>query len=498
MKKNKLKIVGVASEVTPFSKSGGLGQVVRSMFKAIKRLGHDVTIITPLYGRVINKEKHKLKLIYKNIKIRLNSDETEIVNFWRGYLMNGLPVYFVENTKFFSKRKELYLSNRENARFLIFSVASLKLIQLLNLKPDIIHCHDRQAGLVPFYLKTKFRYAKGLEKTKTVFTLHNLIFQMGKNWWEIPVEERDNGRKKIPHISNSEIENINFTKRGILSADILNAVSKQYRNEIISNRSSGQDLNKILKNRKDRLFGIVNGIDYNSYNPAKDDRIAYNYNYRNFQKNKAKNKTELQKMLNLPVRKDVPVICMVTRISEQKGFDLIFDTIPGLMTLDIQIALMGGADEYYYKKIKKLMKKYPTKIGAHLKFSQRQGPKLFAGANMTLVPSRVEPCGIIQLEAMRYGTIPIVRHTGGLVDTVKDYNIKTKKGTGFVFKNYKSYELLIAVTRAVELYKNKKKWNELVRKVMLKTNSWELPAKEYVKLYEKALKLKNGNGKNTK
>jgi len=218
----KLKIVSISSEIAPFSKTGGLGDVARSLPKAIKRLGHDVICVTPLYGQIIDKKEHNLKLVYKDIKVYLNSQDAVRVNYWKGYSMKDLPVYFIENKKFFSKRKTLYGSTHENARFLIFNVAALKLISLLKYEADIVHCHDWQTGLIPFYLRTDFRYSHTLRNAKTVFTIHNLIFQMGRNWWEIPPGKKDYGKKRIPHITDPDIENINFAKRAILSVDVIN------------------------------------------------------------------------------------------------------------------------------------------------------------------------------------------------------------------------------------------------------------------------------------
>jgi len=489
----KLKIVTIASEVAPFSKTGGLGDVTRSLPKALRRLGHETIVITPLYGQVISKKDYELKLVYENIKVYLNSKEAIRINYWKGHLMKGLPVYFIENKKYFSKRKTLYGSAHENSRFLIFDVAALKLISLLKFKADIVHCHDWQTGLIPFYLKTQFRYSKTLHKAKTLFTIHNLVFQFGHNWWEIPLKKKDYGRKRIPHLSDPNIETINFAKRAILSADAVNTVSEQYREEIMT-KKFGQDLDRILKNRENRLFGIVNGIDYNAFNPAKDPGICKNYDYKKIHRKKL-NKLYLQKMFKLPENFNVPVICMVCRITEQKGFDLIFDMINALMSLDIQLIIMGGGDKNYEKKIRSIIKEYPQKVNAHLKFNTKDATKVYAGSDMYLMPSRFEPCGITQLIAMRYGTIPIVRHIGGLIDTVTDFNPATKRGNGFVFNKYKAEELLIAVTRAVETFKNKYMWRGLVVKVMQESNSWEIPAKKYVTLYRKMIKMNNGSEK---
>jgi len=287
----KLKIVQIASEVAPFSKTGGLGDVARSLPKALTRLGHEVILISPLYGRSIDKKEYKLELVFENIEIRLNSQEKVKVNYWRGHLMKDLPIYFIENKKFFSKHKKIYGSTKENARFLVFNVAALKLLSLLKFEADIIHCHDWQTGLIPYYLKTDFRYSKTLKKAKTVFTIHNLIFQLGHNWWEIPPARKDYGRGKIPHLSDPRLEDINFAKRALLSADVINTVSEKYREEIMT-KKFGQDLHRILKNRENRLFGIINGIDYHTYNPERDKDL-----YRRYSLDKLSAKSDNKKFL---------------------------------------------------------------------------------------------------------------------------------------------------------------------------------------------------------
>jgi starch synthase len=484
-----LKIVSIASEVAPFSKTGGLADVARSLPKALKRLGHNVMVITPLYEQIIDKKLYSLKLIYSDVEIYLNSEESVRVNYWRGYLMKDVPVYFVEHKKYFSQRKTIYGSAHENVRFFIFDVAALKLISLLKYEADIVHCHDWQTGLIPFFLKTDFRYSRTLHKAKTVYTIHNLVFQFGRNWWEVPADKKDYGRKRLPHLADRNIENINFAKRAILSADVINTVSEQYREEILT-KNIGQDLHRILRNRKDVLFGIVNGIDYHSYNPQKDPGLFKNFS-NSVVEYKTKNKLGLQKMFDLRQDKKIPVIGMVTRITEQKGFELLFDSIDAMVNLNMQLIIMGGGSADYLKKIKYFIKKYPDKINAHLKFNVKDATKVYSGSDMFLMPSHFEPCGITQLIAMRYGTIPIVRHIGGLVDTVNDFNPRTKGGNGFVFKRYNSADLLIAVTRAIELYKQDNLWYDLVEKIMKESNSWKIPAKKYVDLYKMALRIKN-------
>lgn len=489
MPKN-LKIVSISSEIHPFSKSGGLADVARSLPKALARLGHEVISITPFYGKIIDKEKYKLKKIYSNVEIYLNSTDKLKVNYWKGFAMHGLPVYFVECKKYFSQRKSLYGSSRENARFLVFNVAALKLISLLKFEADIVQCHDWQTGLIPFYLKTDFRYSKTLRNAKTIFTIHNLIFQFGKNWWEVDPANKDFGRKRLPHLDDTRLDFINFAKRAILSADAISTVSENYRDEIMT-RKFGQDLHRILKNRKERLFGIVNGISYETCNPANDDSLEKKYSFEKMVEAKAKNKEYIQKKFGLPVDSNVPIICTTSRITFQKGFDLITQIINKLSRLDVQMIMIGSGDKTFIKPLKKAARKFPRKLIVIPSHSQNQKYEtlVFAGSDYFLLPSHYEPCGINQLKAMRYGCVPIVRKVGGLYDTVTDYNPSTSKGTGFSFARYDKYVLYGTIVRALEAYRYPGVWQDIAKRCMLESNSWEIPAKKYVKLYRKVIRM---------
>lgn len=486
-----LRIAHIASEVDPFSKTGGLADVARSLPKAIKRLGHEVIVITPLHGKVIDKKGHGLKIIFDNVKIDLGEGESVQVNFWKGYLMEDLPVYFIENTRYFSRYKKLYGSSHENVRFMIFDLAALKLLSLLHFNPDIIHCHDWQTGLIPYFIKFDSQLAKSFKKSKTIFTIHNLIFQLGHNWWEIPVEKRDYGRRPLPSSLNPEIENINFAKRGILNADIVNTVSEQYRTEIMT-KKFGQDLHRILRQRQNRLFGIINGIDYNAYNPGNDSEIHKLYNFKKVSA-KNENKKFLQHKFGLTVDERIPMFCATSRVTFQKGFTLILKIIDKLLRQDVQFIFMGDGDKQYIKDLKKVAKKHPKKlVWIPFNKNKKYETSLYAGADFFLLPSNHEPCGINQLIAMRYGCIPIVREVGGLYDTVSNFNPATNTGTGFTFKADDEFAFFEAIIRALENYKHRDTWRPLVSKVMQISNSWEIPAKKYVKLYRKALNIKNG------
>jgi starch synthase len=492
----KLKIVSISSEVAPFSKSGGLGDVARSLPKALKRLGHDVMVITPLYGQAIDVEKHGLKLAYENVEVYLNSQDAVRINYWKGYLLPGLPVYFVDCKKFFSVRKSLYGSAHENARFLVFDVAALKLISLLKYEADIVHCHDWHTGLIPFYLKTDFRYSRTLRKAKTIFTIHNLVFQLGHDWWDVPAGKNDYGRSRIPHLDDPDLENVNFAKRAILSADMINTVSEQYREEIMTEKF-GQDLHRILRNREDKLFGIVNGIDYNAYNPNLDPGLIKNYNPLKIQ-DKIANKEYLQKLFKLPVKKNSPLFCTTSRVTFQKGFKLILEIAEPLLRQDVQMIIIGSGDKNYINQLQRIEKKFPHKLAVIPSHEENQKYEtlVYAGSDFILLPSHHEPCGINQLIAMRYGCIPIVRKVGGLHDTVENYNSETGKGTGFSFNQFDPFALYGAIVRALDIYKNGNAWRDLITRAMQGSHSWEIPARNYVSLYRKA--MRNGRAREVK
>ncbi|MBT4516331.1 MAG: glycogen synthase [Candidatus Komeilibacteria bacterium] len=485
----KIKIVSIASEVDPYSKTGGLADVARSLPKSLTRLGHKVIIITPFYKKFINRDLHKLEKIYSDVSLHIDKENEFKVAYYRAKLMPGLEVYFVRNDKYFSRRKNLYGSSHENARFYLFDVAALKLISLLKFKADIIHCHDWHAGLIPYLKKTRFKKSQTLAKAATVYTIHNLVFQMGKAWWEVPLKKKDKGKKALPLFNDPDIEYINFAKRGILEADIINTVSETYAEEIL-NKSFGQDLHRVLKNRKNRLFGVVNGIDYKEFNPKNDPNIYKNYDHKTIKRKKI-NKKFIQKLFKLPINEDVPIICSTSRIAFQKGFDLILKIIYQLMRFDLQIIIIGSGDKNYIKELKKVAKKYPEKLAiipSHEK-NQKYETQVYAGADLLLLPSHYEPCGINQMKSFRYGCVPIVRNTGGLSDTVINFE-PGNEGTGFTFKDYNEKELLIAITRALETFKYKKVWRDLACRGMKPSFSWELPAKKYIQLYKKAIKYK--------
>jgi len=484
----KLKIASISAELMPFFKTGGLANVARSLPLALEKSGQEVIVIAPLYAQLIDKEKNGLKLISENVKLKINKEETVNVSYWQGTLENKTSVYFIENGKYFSHKKELYGSEQENARFFVFDFAALKLLSFLKFEADIIHCHDWHTGLIPYFLKTNFRYSKSLKNAKTVYTIHNLSFQMGHNWWEVPAEKKDDGHAALPKLADPEMENINFAKRAILNADLITTVSETYREEIMTNEF-GEDLHRILSNRSNRLFGIVNGIDEDAWNPNNDPGLFRNYGSQSFHL-KEENKKAFQKKFGLTVNANLPLICGTSRMTFQKGFELILEILPRLLELDLQVVLAGECDENFLSALKKIAKKHPKKfvlLPTHEECLLYESFS-YAAADFFMMPSQFEPCGLNQLIAMRYGCVPIVHRVGGLNDTVIDYNPYTGKGTGFVFEKFNGYEFYGAIIRAMEDWYDENKWNVLVKRVMKESHDWEIPAKKYLKLFRKIIK----------
>lgn len=479
------KIASVASEVAPYSKTGGLADVAKSLPKALSKLGHQTTIITPYYN-FIEKQNLKLETVDKTTSISFGK-QTYGISYKKLDFSANLKIYFVVNKKLFGRSKKIYGYPHDNLRFLIFNVAVLRLLELKNLKPHVIHCHDWQAGLIPNILKKEISKYPSLKKAVSIFTIHNLTFQSGADWWGIPGKYRDDGHSD-PLKKRGQLKYLNFTKRAIFYSDIITTVSERYAEEITT-PELGQGLDKFLRQRKNDLYGIINGIDYAVNNPAFDNNITYKYDWNSLRRKK-KNKLVLQKIFGLEKNPEIPLIGVVNRLAEQKGFHLIMETIDVLMRLNLQIVIVGSGIKEYIRFFKNIARKYPKRLAIYTPFTETVESKVYAGSDMLLMPSRFEPCGISQLKSLRYGSVPIVHETGGLSDTITNYNPKTRKGNGFVFKKYTTIDFMMALTRALENYKYAQTWEYLTWQAMQQTYSWELPAKKYIKLFNIALKNK--------
>lgn len=484
---SKLNITSIASEVAPYSKTGGLADVAKALPKALANIGHNVSIITPYYS-FIKQQSFAIEKVDVKVSVTVGKNKF-FISYYAYDFRKNLRIYFVANDKLFTRRSKVYGYPDDNLRFCTFSIAALKLIELKKLKPHIVHCHDWQAGLIPNIMRFSESKYPSVQKAASIFTIHNLTFQSGGDWWKLKKHYSDDG-KGDPLKRIGKLKYLNFSKRGILHADAINTVSERYAEEITT-PEFGQGLEKILSDRKEYLYGIINGIDYAVHNPSFDKKITYKYDW-NTLRSKKKNKLVLQKKLGLDPNPDVPVIGVVNRLTEQKGFKLIMETIETLMRMNLQIAIVGSGFKEYIIFFKKIARRYPKKLAIYTPFTEEMESKVYAGSDMFLMPSRFEPCGISQLKSLRYGSIPIVHETGGLSDTITNYNPKTRKGNGFVFRQYTRDSFLIALTRALENYKYTQAWEYLTWKGMQQSYSWELPAKKYVQLYNRAIKNRSG------
>ena len=479
-----------AGEVDPFFRSGGLGIVVPALAHAERELGHTVAIVAPYYAALIPKKlkkQFKIELIGStDLEFKNGEPDSTIepVEFYKCVLEDGVVMYFVSHKRFFLRQKSLYGRRNDNARFYLFDAAVLALLRTLEQAPDILHCHDWHTGLIPFLLRTKFKSDAFWDATTTVFTIHNLTFQFGHDWSRAP---RDEGYSALPLPGNSKkMEVINFAKRAILNADIINTVSETYREEILA-KDFGEELHRILKNRQKRVFGIINGIDYEAYNPLTDPGIRKHYSDKSIER-KAANKKWLQKHFKLAVEAETPLVVMTSRIAEQKGYALLKQSIEPLLSHGTQFIIMGNGDKEFIEFFERVAAQHPKSF-VIVPFQAKYETALYAGGDLLLLPSRFEPCGINQMIALRYGCIPVGHHIGGLVDTIHDYDPRTKEGNGFVFKKYDSESLTLAVARAVENFKHHDSWHELIVTGMQEANSWRLPAQSYIGLYQKGIQL---------
>lgn len=473
-----LKVLFVAAEATPFIKTGGLADVAGSLPKALKAAGVDVRVVLPKYAGIPDEYRRQMAHVR----------HTEISVAWRRKYAGveklkagGITWYFIDNEEYFG-RDGCYGYGDDAERFTFFCRAILELLPALDFWPDIIHANDWHTALLPVFLKLDYQSDGRYAHIRSVFTIHNLKYQgifpkeimtdvLGLDW---------------KYFNNGDFEYhdaVNFMKGGIVYADHLTTVSRTYAGEI-QYEYFGEGLDGLLRSRRDSLTGIVNGIDTTLYDPANDPNLIKNYD-RATALNKIDNKVALQRQLGLPQRRRTPMIAMVTRLVEAKGLDLVVRIIDELLLHeDFQFVLLGVGDRFYEDWFQELAWRHPPKVSVNIYFDNELAQRIYAGSEMFLMPSMYEPCGIGQLIALRYGSIPIVRATGGLKDTVQPYHKATGTGTGFVFPNFNAHELMYAIKRGLGLFKHIESWHGLVNNAMAADYSWEKSAKEYKALYE--------------
>lgn len=469
-----MKILFAASEAHPFIRTGGLGDVIGALPPAIAKCKNDVRVVLPLYEEIPAKFRQTMEFVGSTI-VYLGWRQQYAGVF--STFLDGVRYYFIDNEYYF-KRHKIYGHYDDGERFAFFSKAVLEILPLVEFYPEVIHCNDWQTGLVPVMLDSFYRNRLGFEHIKTVLTVHNIEFQgkMDRSCISDVFGIPETYRKAVEYDNDA-----NMLKGGIECANAVTTVSPTYAKEILDPYFA-YGLESILQKRSYKIKGILNGIDTELYNPLKDVSLFQHYSAGTMSR-RGKNKSGLQQMLNLP-QQDKPIIGIVSRLTTQKGLDLVIGVLDEILSLDIQMVVLGTGDWKYENAFLDAVKKYPTKLAVVINFSKDIASKIYAGADMLLMPSRYEPCGLSQLIAMRYGCIPIVRETGGLKDTIIPYNPTDLTGTGFTFKSYNAYDMLDAINRAVGTYNSKAEWKSVMTNAMKGDYSWKEQAQQYMDLYK--------------
>ena len=476
-----VKVLFVASEAVPFAKTGGLADVVGTLPIALRKLKVDARIIVPLYGDVP-----------ETFRLQMNLIATETVQLgWRRQHCGifelqheGLTIYFVDNEYYF-RRKGLYNFYDEAERFGFFSKAVLDVLPRLDWLPDIIHCHDWHAGMIPVMLRSHYCRAPWCAKIKTLCSIHNLEYQ--GVFPQSVMGDLFNLDQDPAVMAGLEFYGmINFLKGGLEYADFIGTVSPSYAREI-QTRYWGEKLDGVLSRRSDRLVGIVNGIDNDLYDPAKDEALFANFSTRSL-KGKAVNKAMLQEHLGLEQNPDAMLIGIVSRLVKAKGFELVQRVVDEILAENVQLVVLGTGDPHFQDLFRDAARRYPGRVSANIGYDDTLARRIYAASDLLLMPSQKEPCGVSQLIAMRYGTIPLVREVGGLPDTVDTFNPETNEGTGFSFTNYNAHDMLHVIILACRTFRDKKRWTKLMKSAMQSDHSWKTSAKEYLALYRRIMK----------
>jgi starch synthase len=477
-----LKVLLLAAEVVPFAKTGGMADVAGSLPKAIRVQGHDVRVAMPRYGRV-DPALFELWEVVPPFDVPMNH-AVERASIVQATIASDIPVYMVESARYFD-REGLYMYPDDAERFIFFCRAALEALKHLDWQPDVIHCHDWHTAIVPNWLKTIYEDDPFFADTVTVYTIHNLAYQGIFGYRVLEVAGIDQwGFLYHPEMADLN-EVVDLMGRGIYWADLVSTVSETYAREILT-PEYGEQLDPLLRDRRDRLYGILNGIDYETADPATDPNIAANYDATSLDQ-RLENKLALQREANLPEDPDVPLIGAISRLTDSKGFDILGEAIDHILDLGVQFVLMGTGEQHYHNLFSRMVEQYPGQAATFLTFNAPLTSRIFAGCDMFLMPSRVEPCGTSQMIAMRYGCVPIVRATGGLADTVLGVDPVTGQGNGFVFEAYDRWMLFATIVRAIETYKHRDVWLQVQRRGMRSNFSWERSARGYIDLYRRAI-----------
>ena len=481
-----MKILIVSPEVVPFAKTGGLADVAGALPKALAALGHDVKVIMPAYKKVLEGQ-FPIGIVMENLMVEVPFSPDRFSLLSTRIPGTKVEVWLVRQDEYYY-RDELYQVKGKDygdnvQRFVLFGKAVIESIKATGWKPDVIHCNDWQTALIPLYLRIQREHDPNFRGIGTVFSIHNMAYQ-----GVFPPAEFPLTGLSWDFYNFKELEfwgNFNLLKAGIIYSEEINTVSEMYSKEI-QTAEYGCGLEGLLQSRAKDLSGIINGIDYKLWDPETDKQIAATYNFKTI-KNKGKSKLALQESFGLEKDESKFLIGLISRLADQKGFDLVAGCIDRIMALGAQVVILGTGEPKYHELFEREHQRFPKQMGVALKFDAKLAQMIYAGSDAFLMPSRYEPCGLGQLISLKYGTIPIVRKTGGLADSIVDYDENPKKGTGFVFTSYSAEELFKCIERAFQAFNKPKTWLAIEKNAMEADFSWDASAKEYVELYKKAV-----------
>lgn len=485
-----MKVLYLAAEQTPYATAGGLGRVAYYLPKELRKVGVDVRVFIPKYGK-IDESKWPMKEVVKGLRVSTQEGFADLICNVKMHDSGEVMTYFLENREYYELRANEYGYIDDAQRFLLLAKGALEFLRSYKdtWMPDVIHVNDWHTALVPQLLKTTYANDSVLNKLSTVLSIHNIRYQGTFDYRFASELDFDDGKSMIPGFYSDRLFKINPLKRGIIYADVINTVSPTHAVEILT-EEHGEGLHKLLQEVRTKVFGILNGIDYDDFDPAKDPLVLENYTVDSLN-NRTKNKVALQKEFLLYEDEEVPIFAFSNRFAAQKGLDLMTQILrPFLEEHEVQFVVNGGGDSRFVEFFLELHADYPDRIGVNLQPNFTLPRHIFSGADVILLPSKYEPCGMVQMEAMRYGCIPVVRNTGGLADTVADYIPSEDAGTGFVFQTYDAYALYSAMVRVIESYKYKEQWRKLQVRAMSQNFSWKSSAQDYEKLYKRGLGIK--------
>lgn len=489
--KPKLKILFVASEAAPFVKAGGLGEVIFSLPRALAKLGYDARVMIPRYAG-IDFEQFKMKMEVEGLQVPTDAEGENEVKFLncnvRKYIgedFSDSPVtsYFLENMEYYEQRANVYGYADDAIRWTLLCRGVLEFLRVSrDWTPDVIVASDWQTGFLPNYLKTVYKDDPKLSKIAIVFAIHNLYYQGMFDHRFVPEVDIDDGQSPVGSLFSPRVLKLNGMRRGILYSDLITTVSPNYAKEILT-PEYGELLDGLLRERRSRIYGVLNAIDYKVFNPETSPNLAEHFNFDSLEK-RTKNKLHLQNRFSLPQNKKTFVLGIVARLTEQKGFDLLFPIADQILKeFNMQLIVQGTGESKYMGFFQELEKRFVGKVAVNLSFDKEMPHLIYSGADAVLIPSKFEPSGLTQMEAMRYGCVPIARRTGGLADSIEDYDPEHGTGSGFLFNNFDSLALAMGITRAYENFRNPEIWKKLQKRAMEKDFSWVKSAEEYGKVF---------------